>query len=193
MRSKAFLAMAIAAALAWATAAPAATPAATEPTAEGLWEQSMGGRVGGWFFIFEQEGVYYGALVKMFPRPGDDPHPLCTACTGDQKNQPSLGLIMIKGMQRNGRLYQKGNILDPRDGSVYGATMEVTPDGQKLKLRGYLGIPLFGSTQTWKRLPIESLSASEVPENLAQYWPSTADKPPPPKPKPKTPHAAAKP
>jgi hypothetical protein len=129
----------------------------------------------------------------MFPRPGDDPHPLCTACTGDQKNQPSLGLIMIKGMQRSGRLYQKGSILDPRDGSVYGATMEVTTDGQKLKLRGYLGIPLFGSTQTWKRLPIESMPASEVPENLTQYWPPAADKAPPPKPKAKTPHAATKP
>src|SRR5262245_50853910 len=177
MKSRAFLAMAVAMVLGWASAALAATPDGSEPTAAGLWEQSMNGRVGAWFFIFEQDDVYYGAMVKMFPRPGDDPNPICTACQGDQKNQPSLGLIMIKGMQRSGRMYQNGTILDPRDGNVYNAQMEVTSDGQKLKLRGYVGVPLFGQTQVWKRLPLESLSPAEVPENLAQYWPAQPETP----------------
>jgi hypothetical protein len=188
MRSRAFLAIAIAAAIGWAAiqaakpgwaaAAPAAAPAASEPTAAGLWEESDArGRVGAWFFIFEQDGVYVGAMVKMFVKPGSDPNPPCTACSGDEKNQPSLGLLMIKGMQRNGRSYENGTILDPRDGSVYNAKMEVTEDGQKLKLRGYVGVPLFGQTQVWKRLPDDALSPSEVPENLAQYWPTPPGKP----------------
>jgi hypothetical protein len=200
MRSRIFLVMAIAAALSGATALQAAKPGwaaaavqATEPTAAGLWEQSDGrGHVGAWFFIFAQEdGVYYGAMVKMFPKPGQDPNPICTACSGDEKNQPSLGLLMIKGMQRNGRFYQNGTILDPRNGSVYNATLEVTEDGQKLKLRGFVGIPLFGSTQVWKRLPDDALSPSEVPENLAQYWPVVPNKPD--KTKAKVPHPPAKP
>jgi uncharacterized protein (DUF2147 family) len=190
MSSRAFLAMIMVAALGWTTAALAAD----EPTAAGLWEQSTNGRVGAWFFIFEQDGVYYGGMVKMFVKPGQDPNPPCTACAGDEKNQPSLGLLMIKGMQRNGRFYQSGTILDPRDGSVYGAQMEVTEDGQKLKLRGYLGIPLFGSTQVWKRLPDDALPASDVPANLAQYWPVVPVEPTKPgKTKVKAPHPAAKP
>lgn len=194
MKSRTFLAMAVAMLLGWVTAAVAATPDANQPTAAGLWEQSMNGRVGAWFFIFEQDDVYYGAMVKMFPRPGDDPNPICTACQGDQKNQPSLGLIMIKGMQRNGRMYQNGTILDPRDGNVYNAQMEVTSDGQKLRLRGYVGVPLFGATQVWKRLPLEALSPADVPENLAQYWPAQPETPSKPdKVKPKSPKTAAKP
>jgi uncharacterized protein (DUF2147 family) len=199
MRSRIFLVMAIAAALSGATAVQAAKPGwaaasvqAAEPTAAGLWEQSDGrGHVGAWFFIFPQDGVYFGAMVKMFPKPGQDPNPICTACSGDEKNQPSLGLLMIKGMQRNGRFYQNGTILDPRNGSVYNATLEVTEDGQKLKLRGFVGIPLFGSTQVWKRLPDDALSPSEVPENLAQYWPVAPNKPD--KTKARVPHPPAKP
>ena len=98
---------------------------------------------------------------------------------------------MIKGMQRNGRSYENGTILDPRDGSVYNAKMEVTEDGQKLKLRGYVGVPLFGQTQVWKRLPDDALLPSEVPENLAQYWPTPPGKPD--KTKAKVPHPPTKP
>jgi hypothetical protein len=72
-----------------------------EPSAAGMWEQVYpDGRVGGWFLIFQNGGLYQGAIAKMFLKPGDDPNPICTHCTGDQKNQPSLGLVIIKGMQR---------------------------------------------------------------------------------------------
>ena len=85
-----------------------------------MWEQvNDDGKVGGWFHIYERGGVYEGKIVKMFPRPGEKPNPVCTKCTGEQKNQPTLGLTLIKGMQRKGRNYDNGTIMDPRDGSVY--------------------------------------------------------------------------
>jgi hypothetical protein len=126
---------------------------AAEPTIFGLWEQTdPDGRVGSWFLIFKNRGFYEGILARTFPKPGEDPNPICTKCTGDQKDLPSTGLILIKGMQRKGRMYENGTILDPRDGTAYKATMELSPDGQKLTLRGFIGLPIFGKSQTWTRL-----------------------------------------
>ncbi|MEO8667172.1 MAG: DUF2147 domain-containing protein [Bauldia sp.] len=148
---------------------------AAGPTAVGLWEQSDdNGRVGGWFLIYENGKVFEGALAKMFPKPGEDPNPICKKCKGDQKNAPSLGLVMIKGMQRDGLSYENGTILDPRDGTIYKARMEVSPDGNELTVRGYLGIPLFGKSQIWKRIPDENLLPEETPENLLPFLPALA-------------------
>jgi hypothetical protein len=144
---------------------------AAEPSAAGMWAQiDEKGRVGGWFLIFEHDGFYEGAIAKMFFEPGEDPNPICTRCKGDQKNAPSLGLTIIKGLQRKGLVYQNGNILDPRDGQVYKAKMTLSPDGQQLTLRGYLGFELFGQNQVWKRLPDNVLPLNEMPANLVPYW-----------------------
>jgi uncharacterized protein (DUF2147 family) len=139
-----------------AAAAPQRAPALT---VAGMWEQiDDDGKVGSWFHIYERDGIFEGRIVKMFPKPGPQPNPLCTKCPGDQKNQPTLGLTLIKNMQRKGRNYDNGTILDPRDGSVYQARMELSPDGQKLMVRGFLGIDLFGQSQTWRRLPDSALA-----------------------------------
>lgn len=129
-------------------------------TAAGLWQQVDGatGQSEGWFLIYENNGLYEGAIAKIFPRPGDDPNPICAKCQGEQKNAPSLGLTIIKLMHRNGLKYEDGTILDPRDGNVYNALMELSPDGQKLTVRGYLGIALFGQNQIWYRLPDSALA-----------------------------------
>jgi uncharacterized protein (DUF2147 family) len=145
---------------------------AAEPTAIGLWQQvdDKTGEVGGWFLLFEKDGAYQGAIAKTFPKPGEDPNPPCKKCEGDQKNAPSLGLVLIKGMKRNGLKYEKGTILDPRDGKVYNAMMEVSADGKTLTVRGYLGFELLGRSQFWKRLPQEALSEVD-PAIIMAYAP----------------------
>jgi uncharacterized protein (DUF2147 family) len=132
---------------------------AAEPTAAGLWEQvdENSGKAESWFKISERGGVYEGNVVKIFSKPGEDENWVCNKCEGAEKGAPVLGLTLIKGMQRNGLSYEHGTIMDPRDGSVYRALMKLSPDGQKLEVRGYLGISLFGRSQTWNRLPDNAL------------------------------------
>ena len=142
--------------------------AATEPTAAGFWQQAdNAGRVGGWFYFWETNGLYQGRLVKMFGRPGERVFERCAKCPGTQKDAPMLGLTIVKGMRRDGLKYEDGTILDPRDGSIYHAQMELSPDGQKLSVRGYLGIPLLGQTQVWTRLPDNAIPAKEIPKESA--------------------------
>jgi hypothetical protein len=157
---------------------------AVELSAAGLWAQvEENGKVGGWFLIVERNGVYEGTIVKMFPDPGEDPNPVCSKCAGEDKNQPSLGLTLIKGMKRKGMDYGDGTILDPRDGSVYRSLMKVSPDGQSLTVRGYLGISLLGRSQTWKRLP-DTAYAEINPALLQRLQPPQLPPQPPPQPQP---------
>jgi uncharacterized protein (DUF2147 family) len=132
---------------------------AADPSATGLWEQvdEKSGQPESWFRIQEKNGAYEGTIVKMFLKPGEDPNWTCDKCEGAERGKPVLGLTLIKGMQRSGNAYENGTIMDPRDGSVYRALMNLSPDGQRLEVRGYLGISLFGRSQTWNRLPDNAL------------------------------------
>ena len=102
--------------------------------------------------ISEEQGVYVGRLSQLFLEPGDDPNPICTECQGDKHNLPILGLVFIEGMKQSGLDYEDGTILDPETGKIYHANMHLSPDGSKLTVRGYIGLSIFGRSQTWNRV-----------------------------------------
>ena len=56
-------------------------------------------------------------------------------------------------MRRNGFDYRNGTILDPRNGFKFYGRMRLSPDGQTLTVRGYLGIEPLGGNDVWRRLP----------------------------------------
>jgi uncharacterized protein (DUF2147 family) len=145
--------------------AVASSSHADEPSALGLWEQvdEKSGQPESWFKITEKNGVYQGNIVKIFFKPGEDENWTCSKCEGDEKGKPVLGLALIKGMQRNGLNYENGTIMDPRDGKVYHAVMKISPDGQKLDVRGYVLMIALGRTQTWNRLPDNALAPPTPP------------------------------
>jgi uncharacterized protein (DUF2147 family) len=141
----------------------------------------------GWFLITNHNGTYDGIIAKMFLKPGEDPNAVCEQCKDDRHDHPWLGLEIIRGMQPEAAdKFAGGTILDPRDGKIYKATMKVTPDGQTLVVRGYIGFEMLGQNQYWTRLPDSAYSMLDPainPNPAVKHAPPPAHKselPPPP-------------
>jgi len=133
------------------TATPAAAPNLATPI--GVW-QVIGddsGQPEALVRISERNGTYEGRLIEVLPRPGVDPAARCELCPGERRHQPLKGLLVLTGLQRRGNLFEGGEILDPDSGDIYRCSLSVSDDNRKLFIRGYLGISLFGRTQTWLR------------------------------------------
>ena len=99
--------------------------------------------------IFESNNRIYGKVVEILnPKNRNN---TCKDCPGDDNNKPVLGLIIIKGLVKDGTEYNDGKILDPKSGKLYKCYIELE-NPNKLKVRGYLGISLIGRTQYWERV-----------------------------------------
>ena len=90
-------------------------------------------------------GKYYGQIIALL---GEDGDAVCTECTGEEHNQPIVGLTIIRDMQLNDGELRGGKVLDPDNGKFYYAKIYLK-DG-KLVLRGSLDkAGLLGRSQTW--------------------------------------------
>lgn len=97
--------------------------------------------------IVEREGKIFGKITKLFPKPEEDPDPICDKCSPEDArfNKKIIGMEIIKELVLDDDEYSGGSILDPEVGKVY--RCKVWLEAGKLKVRGYLGP--FYRTQTW--------------------------------------------
>ena len=122
-------------------------------SAVGLWKSidDNSGNARALIRIVEQQGSLRGTIEEVFPQPGREAHTTCEKCEGDDKGAPIVGLTTLTGLEKQGDEYTNGKILDPENGKVYSSNARLIDDGAKLEVRGYIGLPVLGRTQTWIR------------------------------------------
>ena len=115
---------------------------------------------GNWVTIDDETGVEK-SIIKLYIENNmlyrrietllleQDQGQLCTNCSGSELNQPIEGLVILKGLKRDGDQWTGGTILDPANGKEYQCTL--TLDGtSQLNVRGFIGFSFIGRTQRWK-------------------------------------------
>lgn len=99
--------------------------------------------------IYEKSGKINGKINEIVdPK---DRNKLCINCSGEDKNKPILGMVVIKGLHKDGHEFNSGTILDPKKGKLYKCYITLESK-DVLKVRGYIGFSLFGRTQYWYRV-----------------------------------------
>ncbi|MDD2834084.1 MAG: DUF2147 domain-containing protein [Methylotenera sp.] len=131
--------------LAHSTLAASHTPA-------GLWKSidDKSGKPRSLIRITEQNNAY-SAVIEKGLLPTDTGDAVCDKCTDDRKGKRIIGMTIVEGIQLKGDSYEGGEILDPENGKTYRCLMKLDESGNKLEVRGYIGISLFGRSQIWTR------------------------------------------
>ena len=104
--------------------------------------------------ITDNGGAFSGKIEKLLD-PASKPDAVCDKCSDDRKDKPILGMTIITGVRQSANaadIWDGGHILDPNDGKSYKVRLSPVDGGKKLDVRGYIGMPLLGRTQTWLRV-----------------------------------------
>jgi len=130
---------------------PAITRAADLQSPIGLWKtvDDKTGMPRAIVRIYVEDGKFFGRIEQSFLAGAEAR--VCTLCTDERKNQPIIGLLIIRNVSLRDGEYGGGDILDPENGSVYRCKFHLEKEGTVLVVRGFIGISLLGRSQTWLR------------------------------------------
>ena len=117
----------------------------------GKWESidSKTGKAEAIIEIYKEKNKAFAKVVDILNP--DDKDKNCIYCKGENKDKPILGMVIVDGLKENGDKWGSGKILDPKNGNYYKCYITLV-DNSKLKLRGYIGISLFGRTEYWYKV-----------------------------------------
>jgi len=102
--------------------------------------------------ISDAAGVLTGKIEKIFDPAKQDSK--CDKCGDERKDKPVLGMTIIEDVKKiaDEAYWGDGSILDPNNGKTYKVRLTLKDGGKALDVRGYIGAPLLGRTQTWLRV-----------------------------------------
>jgi len=124
---------------------------ALEATPEGVWRtiDDTTHKPRGLIRVFEKNGQIFGRIEASFdPKEAKE---VCDRCSGDRKDKPVIGMIVMRNMKKRGGEYDGGDILDPDTGLVYKCRFTMEDGGRRMVVRGYVGFALLGRSQVWLR------------------------------------------
>lgn len=102
-----------------------------------------------------QQGGSLNGQVERVLDPSVKPGAVCAKCKDSRKDQPLVGLPILRDLKPSGEepgYWDGGDILDPKDGQIYSVRVKPLEQGRKLEVRGYLGARWLGRTQVWERV-----------------------------------------
>lgn len=134
----------------------AAGAALAQATPVGLWQtiDDESRREKSLVRITELDGVLSGRIERLLD-PADGPDPVCEQCGDERRGQPLLGMVILRNVRQRAAapgVWEGGDILDPDNGQLYRVRLRPVEAGSRLEVRGYVGLPLLGRTQTWLRV-----------------------------------------
>jgi uncharacterized protein (DUF2147 family) len=92
-----------------------------------------------------------GRVVELFLKPGEGPDPTCENCPGADRGRQIRGLAILAVETDDDGMSYRGTVLDPEEGLTYRCVVTVMPGGMRLRLRGFMGLEIFGRDETWVR------------------------------------------
>lgn len=129
-------------------------PALAQASPVGLWKtiDDETKREKAYVRIAMAGGVLTGRIEKLLDPAEQDAK--CEKCEGAKKDQKVAGMVILEGVRREGsnEHWDGGTILDPNNGKTYRVRLLPKDGGKALDVRGYIGAPMLGRTQTWIRL-----------------------------------------
>jgi uncharacterized protein (DUF2147 family) len=103
--------------------------------------------------ISESNGVLTGKIEKLLAADAKQ-DAVCDKCSDDRKDKPMVGMEILRGVKKadGEAVWEGGTILDAAEGKVYKVRLTPADGGKKLDVRGFVGMPMLGRTQTWIRI-----------------------------------------
>lgn len=99
--------------------------------------------------IYSVNNKLFVKIIEILPE--EHKNDLCKRCAGEEKDQPILGMVILKGAELDNGIWKGSPILNAKNGKRYGCHISLE-NKDLLKVRGFVGYPIFGKTLYWTRV-----------------------------------------
>lgn len=100
-----------------------------------------------------ENNTFQGQIVWMLNPNDENGNPKTDPLNPEEelRSRSRMGMTIMYNFEFDGEnVWDEGEIYDPKSGNTYSGTMTLTSEN-KLDLRGYVGLPIFGRTSNWSR------------------------------------------